>query len=113
MYKIIGADQQVYGPASVEQLRQWIIEGRINAQTQIQLEGAAEWKPLAQFPEFADSLRAQAGPPPLAPAEATVPTLEEVLARDYRLDAGHCISRGWELLKNNFGVLFGGFVVYL
>ena len=53
MYKIIGADGRTYGPATVEQLRQWIAEGRANAQTQTLADGAAEWKPLGALPEFA------------------------------------------------------------
>ena len=51
-YKMIGADGRPYGPASAEQLRQWIAEGRANAQTQTLAEGAAEWKPLGALPEF-------------------------------------------------------------
>ena len=53
MYKIIGADGQIYGPATAEQLRQWLAEGRANAQTQTLAAGAAEWKPLGALPEFA------------------------------------------------------------
>jgi hypothetical protein len=53
MYKIIGADGKIYGPANTEQLRQWLAEGRANAQTQTFAEGAAEWKPLGSVPEFA------------------------------------------------------------
>jgi len=53
MYKIIGADGKLYGPVSAEQLRQWLAEGRANAQTQALADGAAEWKPLGALPEFA------------------------------------------------------------
>lgn len=53
MYKIVGADGKIYGPASAEQLRQWLAEGRANAQTQTLAEGAPEWKPLGTLPEFA------------------------------------------------------------
>jgi hypothetical protein len=53
MYRIIGADGRQYGPVSGEQLRQWIAEGRANAQTQAFAEGASEWKPLGALPEFA------------------------------------------------------------
>jgi hypothetical protein len=53
MYKIIGADGKIYGPASAEQLRQWLAEGRANAQTQTLADGVAEWKPLGALPEFA------------------------------------------------------------
>jgi len=63
MFKIIGADGQTYGPVSVEQLRQWIAEGRANAQTQAQAEGSAEWKPLSQFAELASLFPPSAAPP--------------------------------------------------
>ena len=53
MYKIIGADGKEYGPITAEQVRQWVAEGRVNANTQAQLEGAAGWQPLSVFPDFA------------------------------------------------------------
>jgi len=52
MYRIIGADGNQYGPISSEQLRQWIAEGRANAQTKVLAEGTTEWKALSEFPEF-------------------------------------------------------------
>ena len=52
MYKIIGADGKEYGPISAEGLRQWIAEGRANAQTKVQVEGSVEWKRLEELPEF-------------------------------------------------------------
>src|SRR5581483_9839201 len=55
MYKIIGADQKEYGPVSADQLRQWIAEGRVNAQTAVQAMGETTWKPLFMVPEFAAS----------------------------------------------------------
>ena len=53
MYKIIGADGKEYGPITAEQVRQWVAEGRVNANTQAQLEGATGWQPLSVFPDFA------------------------------------------------------------
>ena len=53
MYKIIGADQKQYGPVSAEEMRRWIAEGRVNAQTLVQAEGQTDWRPLSSFPEFA------------------------------------------------------------
>ncbi|HYG35376.1 MAG TPA: DUF4190 domain-containing protein [Clostridia bacterium] len=53
MYKIIGADGNEYGPVTLEVLRQWLAEGRINALTKVLPEGATEWKTLAEIPEFA------------------------------------------------------------
>lgn len=52
MYKIIGADGRQYGPISGEQLRQWLEQGRVNAETKIQPEGGADWKNLGNLPEF-------------------------------------------------------------
>jgi hypothetical protein len=55
MYKIRGADEKEYGPVAAEQLRQWIAEGRANAQTKILLEGTTDWRSLSEFPEFSVS----------------------------------------------------------
>lgn len=52
MYKIIGTDGKIYGPISEQQLRQWIAEGRANANTLIQVEGTDGWKPISSFPQF-------------------------------------------------------------
>jgi prepilin-type processing-associated H-X9-DG protein len=64
MYKIIGTDQKEYGPVAAEQLRQWILGGRANAQTLAQAEGGVGWKPLSEFPEFADVLATRVGAVP-------------------------------------------------
>jgi hypothetical protein len=53
MFKVLGSDQQVYGPVTATQLRQWMAEGRVHPTTLVQPEGAVEWKPLALLPEFA------------------------------------------------------------
>jgi TM2 domain-containing membrane protein YozV len=70
MYKIIGIDGRPYGPVGAEQIRRWLAENRVNAQTSAQTEGSAEWKPLSSFPEFAAGLNA--APPPIAPPQTTV-----------------------------------------
>lgn len=62
MYRIIGGDQREYGPVSVEELRRWIIEGRLHANSLVRPEGAAEWKPLSSFPELAALLSAAPAP---------------------------------------------------
>jgi TM2 domain-containing membrane protein YozV len=68
MYKIIGTDGRTYGPISAEDVRRWMTENRVNAQTSAQAEGSADWKPLGSFPEFAAGLNAV--PPPMAPPPA-------------------------------------------
>jgi serine/threonine-protein phosphatase 6 regulatory ankyrin repeat subunit B len=52
MYKIIGTDQQEYGPISEENIRQWIKEGRLNGESNIQSVGSGQWKLLRDMPEF-------------------------------------------------------------
>ncbi len=58
MYRIIGVDGQQYGPVTADQLRRWIAENRVNAQTLAQAEGSTDWKPLISFAEFAADLKA-------------------------------------------------------
>jgi hypothetical protein len=72
MYKIIGADGKEYGPITAEQLRQWIAEGRANSQTKIRQEGATEWKPLMEYPDFA-TVAASTAPPTLPILPTTSP----------------------------------------
>ncbi len=64
MYRIIGADGKEYGPITPEQLRQWVAEGRANAQTKVLLEGTTEWKSLSEFPEFLIAPSVPVGAPP-------------------------------------------------
>ena len=81
MFKILGADQKEYGPVSADQVCQWIAQSRANGRTKVQAVGSGDWKPLAEFPEFAEALRQAASPagqpapvmisPPLAPAKTS------------------------------------------
>ncbi|HUA66920.1 MAG TPA: GYF domain-containing protein [Candidatus Saccharimonadales bacterium] len=82
MYKIIGADGQPYGPVNVEQIRHWIAEHRVKAQTLVQVEGAAEWKPLESIPELAVELRAN-------PASVATPPTFAARASN-KIPAGIC-----------------------
>jgi hypothetical protein len=54
MYIIIGGDGKEYGPVSGEEMRKWIAEGRLNAQTLAKAEGDVAFRPLSAFSEFAD-----------------------------------------------------------
>ncbi len=114
MYKIIGADQREYGPVTAEQLHQWIVEGRAGPQSRVHAEDATEWRPLSEFPEFAEALGGTGAPDIGSSAPGTPIGLSpEALARDYELDVGSCVSNAWNLLKNNFGMIFGGVAIFL
>ena len=70
MYKIIGVDRQQYGPVNAEEIRRWIAENRVHAQTLVQTEATQDWKPLGSFPEFASELKVV--PPPVVPPPSTL-----------------------------------------
>jgi uncharacterized membrane protein len=109
MYTIIGGDQKEYGPITAEQLRQWIAEGRANAQTSVRSDATGEWKPLASYPEFADLLATQPPPPTQTPPSAAQAGLPpDLFARDYDLDIGRCVGGAWELMMKNAGLIIGG-----
>ena len=74
MYRIIGADGREYGPATAEQIREWIAEGRVNAQTKVLVEGAALWKPMVEYLEFAPLLARMAPPLPTPGPISITPT---------------------------------------
>ena len=56
MYRIIGGDQQQYGPVSFEELCDWIQQGRAASHTLTQTDDSQNWVPLGELPEFADAL---------------------------------------------------------
>jgi len=83
MYKIIGVDGRQYGPVSAEEIRRWVADKRVNAQTLAQTQGAQEWKPLGSFSEFASELKAV--PPLIAPPPSAV-----VSRASNKIPAGIC-----------------------
>jgi hypothetical protein len=96
-YIIIGGDQKEYGPITASDVREWMAEGRLNEASLIKQVGDAQFRPLVSFPEFASA--SVVGTSPAAGPR-------HLSERDYELDLGGCISQGWGLVKNNFGILF-------
>jgi len=76
MYKIIGGDGKEYGPVTTDQLKQWMADGRANAQTKVMPEGASDWKLLAEIPELASTL------PAVTPRPASISPPGSVFATD-------------------------------
>ena len=75
-YHFIGGDNKTYGPYSLEQLRQLMAENRLNAQSQIQVDGGP-LQPAGNFPEMmgASPDVAQAQSPDAAMLGMTLPTI--------------------------------------
>ena len=102
-YTIIGGDGKEYGSVLGEDLRRWIAEGRLSAESLAKAESDAEFRPLLTFPEFADAF----APPAAAPGVPPVFSPAGLAEGDYDLDIGNCLSRGWELVKSNFWPVVG------
>ena len=99
-YKIIGGDQQEYGPVTTEQLRQWMDEGRVNGQILVQPEGQTSWHPLSSFPELAALLPPLAGtlpalaPTTIRPSPAVLPQIPNYLVQAILCTICCCVPLG-------------------
>ncbi len=113
MYTVIGADGKQYGPAEAAQIRHWLAEGRVNANTNVLPEGGTEWKPISSFPEFATTPGSSVDPRAGTAAKAQA-FADEIRAADYSLSIGSCFSRGWSLVMSRFWLSVGAsFVIFL
>lgn len=103
MYKIIGGDGREYGPVSAEQIRQWVRESRANADTRACAEGTTEWRPLRDFPEFADLW------PPLPSLEVPGPGSPGSRGPEERVRGpaiGLLVTAGLGIVTNLFGLIW-------
>ena len=67
MYFLIGGDGKEYGPKAAVEVREWIAEGRLNAQSQIRPQGETDWVQLGSLLEFVADLNPQTAAPNPAP----------------------------------------------
>lgn len=119
MFTIIGGDGKEYGPVTLEQVKNWIADGRANLDTQAKRTGDKQWRRLGSFSEISGEPDT---PPPPAPTVATIeeaheqpqPELidpkayaDDLIARAGPLDISGCFERAWALLKANFWRLVG------
>jgi uncharacterized membrane protein len=115
VYKIIGADQQEYGPVTAEEMRQWILEKRVDQNTLIHVEGSADWKPLSSYPELVALLTSGSLEPSLSggsefipPVPVSAADLEALIQRrGVHVNIFSCITRGWKLVIDNFFLSIG------
>jgi hypothetical protein len=73
MYFLIGGDGKEYGPKAAVEVREWIAEGRLNAQSRIRPQGEEEWVQLDSLLEFAADLNPTAAAPLPQPGAAQPP----------------------------------------
>jgi hypothetical protein len=82
-YTMIGVDGLQYGPITLDQLKSWIGEGRVTAQTKILRSDTNSWLPADNYSELGLT------PAPVAPVEivgATPAPLPRTLAYDPMLE---------------------------
>ena len=87
-YKILATDGKEYGPVNLQQLQDWVREGRVSAETQLLRSDLVEWMAASRFAEL--SLQPGANPPGLtaSPAAAGVPVSVDLLELDKRVRSG-------------------------
>ncbi len=117
-YIIVGGDGKEYGPVSVQEVKEWISNGRANGDTRIKKEGAEEWSRLRDMEFFGEGAK-PAGPPTI-PSHASTPSahnpkvtppptadqlIGELQGRPHTFSIGDCFSIGWRLTMDNFGLI--------
>jgi hypothetical protein len=104
-YTIIGGDGKQYGPITETDLRKWIGEGRLNAQSLAKAESDAEFRTLATFPEFAALLGMGAPTPGIAPIIGAAPEDRQMAAQKIKAPAiGLIVSACISLIMSIWGL---------
>lgn len=75
-YKMIGGDGREYGPATLEEVREWSVDGRLAHGTPVWRSDEARWQPAGSWPELRWDLRSPVPPPELV---EVAPLVEEEL----------------------------------
>jgi type II secretory pathway pseudopilin PulG len=73
-YTVIGSDQKQYDSITADNIRSWITDGRLNAQSLMREENDTEFRQLSAFPEFVDAFAVKTSvsiAPPHLPAAAS------------------------------------------
>lgn len=85
-YKMIGGDGQEYGPVSLDELRQWIEEERLDPRSYVWSSAEDRWRPAVEWPELRWDFPA---PEPAPPVASVPPVIREVAADSLPKPSGH------------------------
>jgi|GEM_PF-4479439 len=116
-YFIIGGNGKEYGPVSESEVFEWIKEGRANGDTRIKETEAEEWFRIRDLEQFNLSTLPSNNPGDIpALPNASEPAQQNSFnepdnysppanneTRDFSVWSAGCISRGFEVYKNNIG----------
>jgi uncharacterized membrane protein len=112
-YRIIGADGNEYGPASLEELSRWIREGRVVPTTQVRRgeEAAVEAQSLPELAPLFTSPAPTGAAPGAAPVPGATPSPAAASLQDeFRVWA--FMGHAWELVRDNWLHLAGMFFIF-
>lgn len=56
-YKIIGGDGAEYGPVGLDELKRWVLDGRVGTGTQVWRSDVGRWAPASGYSELRSELR--------------------------------------------------------
>ncbi|NDD39714.1 MAG: DUF4339 domain-containing protein, partial [Verrucomicrobia bacterium] len=107
-YYAVGQQQQ--GPVSEEQLQGLVKDGVVTGDTLVWREGMTNWQPYRSL----NASTAAPSNPPIAvgpaPTGATTTSSiglneQQVLEREYRVEIGEGLDRGWKVFTGNAGVI--------
>lgn len=101
-YKIIGGDGREYGPASLDELKSWIRDGRVGPRTMVWRGDVETWGPASSLEELQTEI-------PQQPAALARDAMESILPRGILIPVGFGPRVGayfvdW-LLMNLLGML--------
>jgi len=85
-YNFIGGDGKSYGPYTAEQMRQFMAENRLNAQSQIQVDGGP-LQPAGNFPELMSPGASGPAPAYAPPAPGSAPGMPMTEAKPGKVQA--------------------------
>lgn len=71
-YKIVGGDGATYGPVNLQQLQQWVVEGRVDPHTRVWRSDAQQWASAAELPETGLAPASAAAAVPVTPPAMAV-----------------------------------------
>ena len=115
-YYAVGQQQQ--GPVSEEQLQGLVKDGVVTGDTLVWREGMTNWQPYRSL----NASTAAPSNPPIAvgpaPTGATTTSSsglneQQVLEREYRVEIGEGLDRGWKVFTGNAGVIIGVGLIWL
>lgn len=112
--------QQQHGPITEDQLHALAKDGVVTGDTLVWRDGMANWQPYRTIsgavsaPPPAPTAATLATTPAAAPASSSTELSEQqVLDREYRVDIGEGVDRGWKVFTANAGVIIGVGIVWL